>query len=70
MAIDPQKDCVEFISKLDGIWHEKLNFDGINYWDSSKDFPYILEYENNPLPSDSRFRQDVIFLNLGDKVVS
>ena len=30
----------------------------------------MTDFEPNPLPSDSRFRQDIIFLNLGDKITS
>ena len=40
-----------------------MEFDQEKYMDLSKEFPYMFEYENNPLPSDSTFRSDVILLN-------
>ena len=31
-------------------------YDKIEYWNADKENPEILEYEVNPLPSDSQFR--------------
>lgn len=61
ISLDPKKDIIELISKAEGIWCKYLDFDGIRYWDDSKDFPYMCEYEINPLPSDSRFRYDLLY---------
>ena len=46
----------EFISSVDGVWHNYVNFDGVEYWRDDKEDPYLLEYEKNPLPSDSVYR--------------
>lgn len=45
-------------------------FDKEVYFDDSRDLPHILEYEAGPLPSDSIFRSDLIWLNINDKVKS
>jgi len=52
----------EQVSTISGIWHSLLEFDGKTYWDDTKDFPYVMTYDSNPLPSDSRFRKDTIYL--------
>lgn len=61
LAIDPNKDIVHLISQAKGIWSKYLEFDGVRYWDDEKDFPYVCEYETNPLPSDSKFREDLLY---------
>lgn len=55
------------LGSFSGIWHEKLCFGKVCYWDSQKDHPYKLEDEINPLPSDSRYRLDAIYLGLDDQ---
>ena len=68
--MDPKNDVEEYLSKIDGVWHTNLKFDDIEYWNGTKDFPYVLDIENNPLPSASKFRHDVIYLQMGDKKTS
>lgn len=67
LALDPQKDVLKFISKAEGIWNNHLEFDGVKYWDDKRDFPYICEYEINPLPSDSLYREDLLYFLKNDK---
>jgi hypothetical protein len=62
LQINTKTDTLEYVSKFDGVWHNHIKFDDKVYWDSEKDFPYILEYEANPLPSDAKFRHDLIYL--------
>lgn len=70
LAIDPSKDIEEFISKIDGVWHNNVRFDDVEYWNVDKDSPHILEFEQCPLPSDSKFRKDIIYLSMNNKVQS
>lgn len=65
LAINPSKDVEEFISRVDGIWHHNVKFDGTEYWNVERDSPHVLEYEADPLPSDSLFRPDIIYLKMG-----
>ena len=54
-----QKDIVSTIS---GSWLHQLYFDGIKYWDIDEDIPTYIKPVYNCLPSDSRFREDLIWL--------
>ncbi|EAS07102.1 oxysterol-binding protein (macronuclear) [Tetrahymena thermophila SB210] len=67
LALDLNNDVLQLISKAEGIWCRYLEFDGMRYWDDSKDFPYMCEYEMNPLPSDSRYRYDLLYFQKNDK---
>jgi len=60
-ALDPTTDILQLISKLEGFWCKYIDFDGVRYWDDSRDEPYVCEYENCPLPSDARFREDLLY---------
>ncbi|EGR34457.1 PH domain protein [Ichthyophthirius multifiliis] len=66
VSLDMNKDIVELISRASGIWNSHIDFDDVRYWDDSQDFPYRCEYEVNPLPSDSRFRIDMLYLLKND----
>lgn len=68
LAVDPSKDIEEFISKIDGVWHNNISFDGVGYWNVDRDSPHILEFESNSLPSDSKYRPDIIYLNMNKKL--
>jgi hypothetical protein len=41
-----------------------MSFDGVKYWDNEVDTPYELFYETNPLPSDSLYRKDLLYLKM------
>lgn len=64
--IDPN-DIVETIAKIKGEWTSYVEFDGKRYWDIEREKPYLLEYEENPLPSDCNYRDDVILMRMGNR---
>ena len=45
---------------IGGNWLEKLLFDGQEYWNIESDLPVRHLSVNNPLPSDARYREDLI----------
>jgi len=55
----------EELSSLFGSWLGFVDWDGKRYWDINKHKPEIPTESPNPLPSDSRFRGDVIELTKG-----
>jgi hypothetical protein len=52
----------EVYAEIDGNWTQKMTIDKKVVWEYSKFKPLKLRYINNPLPSDSRFRTDLIAL--------
>lgn len=50
------------VGQISGSWLKSLNISGTIYWDIDKVVPWVLRYEENPLPSDWRFREDIIWL--------
>ena len=52
----------DIVSKITGSWLHQLYFDGIKYWDIDIDIPTYIRPVYNCLPSDSRFREDLIWL--------
>ena len=55
-------DIESEIAHLDGSWNSKVNINGVLYWSmqDSKLLPLI--YATNPLPSDVRYREDIIWV--------
>lgn len=53
--------------KIEGTWMGSLEFDGVKYW-SFKDKLTVFKPVpiDNPLPSDSRYRQDLVELSKGE----
>ena len=49
----------EIISYVEGYWIEEIMFDGNIYWEIDQMEPENFSLEENPLPSDSRFRSDL-----------
>ena len=47
---------------MEGSWLEYVEFNGKRYWDLEKIDPATLIKINEPLPSDCRFREDLLFL--------
>ena len=47
---------------ITGDWLDHLIFDKEKLWDFEELTPYSVHYVSNPLPSDSRFRIDLIAL--------
>ncbi|CAD8126712.1 unnamed protein product [Paramecium sonneborni] len=54
-----QNEIIRSISKIHGIWHKNMFIDNQEIWNINTE-PYVLEDEENPLPSDSNFREDLI----------
>lgn len=57
-----KKHGFEVYSEIDGNWTQKMMIGKSVVWEYSKFKPLKLRYINNPLPSDSRFRTDLIAL--------
>ena len=52
----------DILSNISGSWLGQLYFDNIQYWDIDVDIPTYIRPVLNCLPSDSRFREDLIWL--------
>ena len=52
----------DILSTISGSWLHQLYFDGVKYWDIDEDIPIYIKPVYNCLPSDSRFREDLIWL--------
>ena len=55
-------DSSQILSVISGSWLDKLFFDGNKYWDIHQDIPTFIQPCLNCLPSDVRFREDLIWL--------
>jgi len=55
------------IEGLEGCWLETLKIGGEEYWRFGEIWPNKLEYFDNPLPSDSNNRLDILYLRAGDE---
>lgn len=53
------------ISRLLGSWLGFVDWDGKCYWDINTHTPDAVHRTPNPLPSDSRYREDAVLLNEG-----
>ena len=64
-----EKDhSVSKLSDVEGSWLGSMVINGQNYWSHANPWPYKLEYFDNPLPSDSNFRLDVLYLRNDDEI--
>ncbi|KAL6050876.1 Oxysterol-binding protein 4 [Balamuthia mandrillaris] len=55
------------ICTIEGSWVSCIEFDGERYWDFKQNLPkHVPKPVDDPLPSDSRFREDLCFLAAGD----
>ena len=54
-----QKDRVKDYGKFSGIWNQYVSFNGAEVWSWDRQYPVILDYEANPLPSDANWREDI-----------
>lgn len=57
-----KKHNIRIYTKFDGNWTERMTADDEIMWEYTKYKPMKLNYINNPLPSDCRFRTDLIAL--------
>lgn len=73
---DKQKDDMKFndlekeIASIEGSWLEKLIIGGKEVWNINKFIPQRQMAVLNPLPSDCRFREDLIFLKYNNLPMS
>jgi hypothetical protein len=65
--IDPEladKKCNDpIVSTCKGSWLEDIKFDNKVYWDINVNIPSFLKPIANCLPSDGRFREDLVWLH-------
>ena len=52
----------DIVTTISGSWLGQLYFDNNKYWDIDEDIPTYIKPVYNCLPSDSRFREDLIWL--------
>ena len=64
---DPSIDIQENLAHIMGDWTNSLEIDSKQYWNISEDLVYPLNEERYPLPSDSKFRLDCLYLKLKDE---
>ena len=55
-------DVKKEIARASGKWNSFIEFNGVRYWDVDKFREYPVIFDTNPLPSDFRFREDLIWL--------
>ena len=61
-TITKKSDPSHEYSKFEGLWTSHIEFDGKKYWDLKVVDPIQHVHTNEPLESDCRFREDLIFL--------
>lgn len=61
------KDIEEIICEIEGSWLSSLNIGGIEYWNIDKAEPKRPIPLPNALPSDVRFREDLLWLKKGNE---
>ena len=64
------KDCVKVISSFSGNWLESMVCNGEKLWDIDSQRPMKHFAIQNPIPSDCRFREDLIWLRYGEKKIA
>lgn len=62
-----KKHAVEKLGLVKGSWLENLEINGETVWKMKECVPYKLNYFDSPLPSDSNYRLDVLYLKGGDE---
>jgi hypothetical protein len=58
------------ICDIEGSWLEGLSFNGIKEWDSTVHLPVFHTFSANPLPSDWRYREDLVWLAKGNAEIA
>ncbi len=54
------------LCSIEGAWNDTISFNGKVYKTLFDPEPYMVQYEKFPLPSNSNFREDIIYKRLGD----
>ena len=58
------------VTEIEGSWIEGLSFDGVRMWDSNVHRPVFHKFMANPLPSDWRYREDLVWLAKGNSEIA
>jgi oxysterol-binding protein-related protein 8 len=58
------------VSEITGSWLEGLSFDGVKEWDANVHTPIFHKFIKNPLPSDWRYREDLVWLAKGNSEIA
>lgn len=61
------KQGTDYINFVNGYWTEELWIDGVKYWDFNEYRGFKIRPTNDPLPSDCRFREDLVHFKSGDE---
>lgn len=64
------KDCTDKICDVYGSWLENLVIDDTEYWNIDTCKPYRIQFPKVALPSDARFREDLIWLHNKDEDIA
>ena len=60
------KDVDQILAQITGSWLEYLEIDGKQFWCIDKHFPTRAQPVENPIPSDCRYREDLIWVKYGN----
>jgi hypothetical protein len=58
------------VAEIRGSWLTNLVIGNTEYWNIDRDRPSYHIFDRNPLPSDWRFREDLVYLTKGNKVLA
>lgn len=61
-----QSDIIEKLGVVSGRWPLQLKIDGVTYYDVIKDVPDKMVHEIYPLPSNSNYREDLLYRKKND----
>jgi len=64
---EKMKDLVKELHTIEGSWLENLYIDGQEFWNVDKHKPSAHMFINDPLPSDARNREDLLWLKHGNE---
>ncbi|CAD8095995.1 unnamed protein product [Paramecium sonneborni] len=61
-----KKEILKGYVQITGRWTTHLDINNQRYWDINIHRPFILEFEQNPLPSDCLYRLDLLLMKMKD----
>lgn len=64
------KDVAEKLSRIDGAWNADILFDGKVYKKLLDPVPYQVLYNKCPLPSNSNYREDIVYRRMNNLALS
>jgi hypothetical protein len=70
IKFDEKKHATQKLDTVEGCWLDHLKIGDKTYWAVGNPWPHELQVVDNPLPSDSNFRLDILYLKGGDEVKS